>query len=436
MDRKDFDQWQKDFINCKGDKLLDLGRQGGKSEVCGADCGEYAIHNKNKQILMIAPTERQAQGLFNKTLDYLARYYPKYILKGRKAPTKHIIQLSTGCVVRCYPTGQSGTGVRFLTTDRVYMDEAARIPEEVISAVTPQLFTTGGKTILLSTPYLMKGYWYDCKINKDEAFNSFTRFKKTSKQIIDERPISKSWPEWRRKAAYEHLEKEKARLPRLIYEREYECKLTEDIQQMFPDALIKSCQTIEKGAIPFHIASNSRYLGVDVARLGGDQTVLASGLRVEDRLVMIDLEYKQFTRITETSDMIEAADKQYQYRRIYIDTGGVGGGVFDILFRKKYIKHRIVAIDNASKDLSTGKKKDTKTINKDELYANLLILMEQGRIDLLKDNELFQSLKSVQHVEDLKTGRTKIYGDNTHCAEALIRLAHCMAKKPLNVWFA
>ena len=67
------DKWQNEFLQTEGDKIVCCGRQGGKSEICGMDAGRYALNNKNKIILMIAPTERQAYALFDKTLNYIIR---------------------------------------------------------------------------------------------------------------------------------------------------------------------------------------------------------------------------------------------------------------------------------------------------------------------------------------------------------------------------
>ena len=137
------DDWQKEFIETKGDRVLCCGRQVGKSEICGIDAGEYAMKNKNKTILMIAPTERQAFSLFNKTLDYLMRNYRSFIKKGKDRPTKTKIFLNNGAKIYCLPTGLSGLGIRFLTVHKLYADEASRIPEEVWTAVTPMMLTTG-----------------------------------------------------------------------------------------------------------------------------------------------------------------------------------------------------------------------------------------------------------------------------------------------------
>ena len=66
-----------------------------------------------------------------------------------------------------------------------------------------------------------------------------------------------------------------------------------------------------------------------------------------------------------------------------------------------------------------------------DLYMNLLELMERGEIHLLDDAEIFLSLKSVQY-EYLDSGKVHIFGNDKHCADALVRAAHCSKGKSLN----
>ena len=79
--------------------------------------------------------------------------------------------------------------------------------------------------------------------------------------------------------------------------------------------------------------------------------------------------------------------------------------------------------------------KDKKTkVLKEDLYTNLLKIMELGNISLKKDLRTEMSLKSVQ--AEYHEGRLKIFGNYTHIAEALIRAAWCMKDKSLNIWIA
>ena len=106
-------------------------------------------------------------------------------------------------------------------------------------------------------------------------------------------------------------------------------------------------------------------------------------------------------------------------------------GVFDSLLSHPQTKRRVVAINNAARSLDTEGKR--KKIMKEDLYNNLLVLMEQGKIALVENNETILSLKSVQ-AEYTDTGKLKIFGNYTHITEALIRAAWCMKDKTLNIW--
>ena len=76
-----------------------------------------------------------------------------------------------------------------------------------------------------------------------------------------------------------------------------------------------------------------------------------------------------------------------------------------------------------------------KYIKKTELYVKLLSLMEKGKIDLLNDESIFQSLKSVQFVYDTDSKgkrHLKIFGNDTHITEGITRACEILRYKDLN----
>ena len=140
--------------------------------------------------------------------------------------------------------------------------------------------------------------------------------------------------------------------------------------------------------------------------------------------------------INETVSKILELDKQYKFRAIYIDDGGLGVGVFDFLLENQQTKRKIIAVNNRARPLDR-EEKHKKKILKEDLYNNLLMLMEQGKIHFLQDDEIYLSLKSVQYEYITSTGaRTtlRIFGNFTHHAESLIRAAFCSKDKTLNIW--
>ena len=420
------DKWQEEILKTEGSILLCSGRQVGKSTIIARKASNYAEQSK-KSILIISATERQADELFIKTLNYIN---PFMLMKGKNKPTKHTIKLKNGSIIRCLPTGLAGIGIRGFTIDILIADEAAFIPEEVWLAVTPMLLTTGGNIILVSTPHGKVGYFWKCY--NDENFKVFHI---KSEEVIKNREISASWSEIQREKAIEHLEREKKSMSALQYAQEYCGEFIDELRQFFPDELIKKCMTSKRRE--FIYPQKTYFLGVDVARMGEDECTFEIIDRTNRKhLIHIDsiVIKKQF--LNQVYNRILELDKQYKFKSIYIDDGGIGVGVFDYLLDNSQTKNKVVAINNRARPLDK-KEEYKKKLLKEDLYNNLLGLMERGEIELLEDDEIFRSLKSVQYEYIVTMGahtKLRIFGNYTHIAEGLIRASFCVKDKRLEVW--
>lgn len=433
-----YDKWQEDFLKTKGDKILCTGRQVGKSLICSCDAAEYAVSNpKSKPIVMIAPTERQAFALFDKTLQYLADKYPNYIRKGKDRPTKTRIKLKSGVEIYCLPVGSSGLGIRFLTIGRLYVDEASRMPEEVWAAIYPALLTTGGSIILLSTPFGAQGEFYRTWVNKDSAYESFTRFSIDSETVIRERKICGTWNKIQQEKGLEKLEQAKARMSKRQYAQEYMGEFIEDLHRVFSDALI--AQTCKLKRRPTILENRNYYLGCDIARMGEDEGTFEILEKIDKNTIEhIENIVTRKKLTTETEQRILDLDKQYDFREISIDAGAgtLGVSVFDHLLENEQTKRKVVAINNRARSYDREDKTKAKLL-KEDLYLNLVALMEQRKIKLLDDTDVIESLRSCQYEYVQKQGqptRLRIFGTYTHIAEGIIRAAWCVLGKDLSIW--
>jgi hypothetical protein len=429
-----YDKWQEDFVNCKGDKQLCSGRQVGKTETCARDCVEWAMNtNKKGIILMTAPQEFQAETLFNKTLNYLIENYPKAIKKGKDRPTKSEIKLLKGITILCKTAGTTGFGLRSLTIIRLYVDECSQMPDMAWEAIDPQSLTTGADTIYLSTPFGMQGRFWECWTNKNGAYNSFTRFSIDSEKCIRERPLSQSWTIEQREKGLQKIEQARSRMTHKQFMQEYMGQFIEDLMQWFQDELIKKIQAEHKRQT--WRSDHHYYLGVDVGGRGGDETTLeVIDCTNKKHLIQVESIVKKDYTTTMTEREILHLDLIWHFKKIYIDDGGMGVGIFDHLLEQNQTKRKIVAINNSSRSLDRDDKKKKKLL-KEDLYNNILNLMERGEIELLDDPEIFQSLKSVQF-EITEEKNLKIFGTYTHIAEGLIRAAWCVKDKSLNPFIA
>ena len=406
------DKWQKEVLQTKGHICLRSGRQVGKSTVISIKAGEYAIKHPKKTILVIAAVERQAYLIFEKILAYVYDNYKKEIKRGKDRPTKTKLKLKNGSIIHCLPVGLTGYGIRGYTIDLLIADEAAFIPDAVWTAVTPMLSVTKGDIILLSTPFGKGGYFYERF--DDPTFTSFHVSSEECDRITDE-----------------FLAQERKTMTKLQYAQEYLGEFIDELRQFFSTKLINQTMTLGEEAEGFKIGEF--YLGVDVARLGGDEnSFVIVKKKSNESFELIRVETTEMKRTTDTMGKIIKLNKDYHFKQIYIDDAGVGGGVFDYLLEHIETKRKVVSINNARKPIEKDKKR-RKKILKEDLYDNLLKLMESKQIRFIKSPELLRSLSSIQY-EYTSEGNLKIFGKYSHIAEGAIRAAWCSKDKSLNIW--
>lgn len=135
-------------------------------------------------------------------------------------------------------------------------------------------------------------------------------------------------------------------------------------------------------------------VGVDVARMGSDRTVLwkRKGFKTTD--------YKVYThkRTTEVSDLIEDFVNNNTKTEIRVDDTGVGGGVTDILIRRGY---NIIPINFGGEP--ADKDRYTNVISEAWFYLKNII----KEIELPEDRDLLMELSTREWKQDPR-GRRKI----------------------------
>lgn len=409
-------------MKADGNLCICSGRQVGKSQIIAIKAAEFIVQHPKKKVLIISVTEDQAEMMLQKIVLYLSEHYKKLICKGSKKPTKHKVELFNGSWVVTKAVGQYGTGVLGMTVDVVVPDEAAYLPEAIWTSITPMLLTTGGVMWLLSTPNARQGFFYQTYTDPSMGFKTFH---------VNSEEVANLRPEPMRSMMLQHLAREKERMSSLEYSQQYLAQFLDELNQMFPDDLINKVQTGVRDSV---VNDGDFYLGVDVARLGGDETTFEVFEKRDDKLIQRDNIIHTMTLTTQTVDKIKELDNIYKFKKIYIDDGGLGVAVFDQLLIDDDTKRRVVAINNASRAVEYDDKR-TKKLLKEDLYFNLKRLMEKDQIVLLKDQEIFNSLKSIIFESDLVKNNTRIYGRYSHVTEGIIRAAWCMRDKSLNLYF-
>lgn len=418
-----WDGWQEEVLSEEGNFVACCGRQVGKSEVVSFKAARFILDHPKKRVLIISVTEDQAELMLNRILGWLFELDKKAVAKGSKKPTKHRIELLNGSWVVTKAAGATAAGVRGLTVDVVIIDEAAFCPDVIFAVLSPMLLTTGGVMWLLSTPNAKEGYFWDAYSRSEMGFRTFH---------VSSEEVAEARPEPLRSVMLAHLERERVRMTKLEYAQNYLGLFLEELAQLFPDDLIRSRQILQRPVV--RSPGGRFFLGCDVARFGGDEITYSVLERVGKRYLQREQLVYTHKALTDTIMRIQDLHKAYGFKGVYIDGAGLGAGIVDyFLSTPSPLTHRVVSIENATRSTSPDSTR-TRRILKEDLYLNLLRMMEAGEIDLLDDPAIFTSLKSIVVERDVESQKVFIRGAYSHIAESLIRAAWSNHSERLELW--
>ena len=433
------DDWQKEVLNYKGDLLLCTGRRIGKTLILAQKAVETMV-KYSKKIVVVSLTEDQAMIILEMAKAYAMERYPKLIGKRDYKPklrefTLMINKKPVKMISR--PVGNTGDASRGFEGGVLIVDEAARMPKTFWIAAKPILLTQAGEIWMASTLWGRKGYFWE---RFNEAYNlkrpdaRFKVFCYTTEEVMENRKISEVWTKQQREGALRILAYDKEEMSQAEYAQEYLAVAHENMRQYFSDEIIESACVLDKTKVRTNkFGINS--LGVDVARMGGDE-IAYEGLelfkdkkRLEQRENIIETK----KRTTEVTMKILELYKKYLHAGIYVDSAGVGAGVFDQLLMIQGVKRKVRGIENAAKTIDPSKKKKRRIL-KDDLMENLLWLLENKKILLFNDDKIKNSLRSIQVEFNENTGNTKFIGKDSHIVEGLTRAAWIIKDKVIKLW--
>jgi hypothetical protein len=414
-----WDKWQKEVLDHEGNITLRTGRQVGKSEVVSAKAVKFAFDHPGTTILIIAASQRQSSLLFEKVKANIDRkseedgedYYVE-------PPTLTKILLSNKSRIYSLPAGRTGYFIRGFTIDLLIADEAAYIPETVWTAVIPMLAVSRklrglGTLILLSTPFGKGGFFYDSFADPD--FRAFHISSEDCSRI-----------------PRDFLAKEKRRMTKQEYRQEYLGEFTDEWNQLFKTELVKKQMTfIGWDFNSEYNTARKYYLGVDIARYGGDENAFVVVEVRKSRLRVVQCSVTDRVSTLDTIGRVKALDRNFHFNRIFVDDSGVGGAVTDVL--QESLGRKVFGINNSAKRLEVQGEEKKKGILKQDLYSNAINLLETGRLELISDMKLLKSLKSITF-EYTQEGNLKIFGTYSHLAEAMVRACWCTKEMGLRLY--
>jgi hypothetical protein len=180
-----------------------------------------ALYHPGSLILCLAPALRQSQELFGKVLGFY-RDLARPILA--QAERKLSLELENESRIVTLP-GTEKTVRGFSGVDLIIVDEAARVADELYYAVRPMLAVSGGRLLMLSTPFGKRGEFH-------EEWTKGTGWERYEVPASECPRISR-----------EFLEEERRALPARVYRQEYECSFEEVDDAVFAYDLIEEAIT-------------------------------------------------------------------------------------------------------------------------------------------------------------------------------------------------
>jgi hypothetical protein len=208
------DPWQLDLLRSGARQMILLcSRQAGKSTVSAVVAVHEAVYRPPALVLLLSPSLRQSQELYRKV-----RFIYGALGGGTARPAEESalrLELCNGSRIVCLP-GKEATIRGYSGVALLIIDEASRVPDELYQAMRPMLAVSGGRLILLSTPFGKRGFFYR---EWSEGGADWHRTSVTADQVPR---ISTVW-----------LEAERAAIGDWWYRQEYGCVFVDAIDSYF-----------------------------------------------------------------------------------------------------------------------------------------------------------------------------------------------------------
>src|SRR5215207_629006 len=219
------DEWQRRLLGSDAPQvLINCGRQTGKSTIAAVLALHGALISPGALVLILAPAERQAKELFAKVTAF-------YRSLGYVIPTESYrklgMELKNGSRIEALP-GTEKTVRGFSAVDLLIVDEASRVEDELYHAVRPMLAVSGGRLMMLSTPFGKRGEFYEAWEN---GANAWERYEVRASECP--------------RISAEFLASERRAMPERVFRQEFLCEFTETDDQVFSHDLVMGALTDE-----------------------------------------------------------------------------------------------------------------------------------------------------------------------------------------------
>lgn len=299
-------------------KVAACGRRWGKTEAAAIDVATYAIAHRGSVQIIVAPTYDQSKLISNAVEGFL--YSNPEIRAGLRVTRSPYPDLRyRGSRIMARTADDDGRNLRGHSADRVIVDEAAFVRDEVVEEVIgPMLADRNGRLVMISTPF-GKNHFYRAFIGGQDGGESG-------------RIRSYRFPSWANPhISREYIEFQRTVLTERQFKVEYEAEFADDQNSVFPWADIQAAIVGEA----FDSCSDSfvRVAGIDWARYSDYTAVVVLEIAVLDYRPYRVLKLDRFNRMDWHAQVERVAEllSRYGVVEIAADQTSAGDPVLEIL---------------------------------------------------------------------------------------------------------
>lgn len=350
-------------------KVLACGRRWGKTEACAAQIVATMMEAAPTRHLILAPTIDQARLLFDRTLDLLDRWCEAggCEIRARVVRTPYP-KLTFGPHRLAARSGHLGRALRGNEATHIVVDEAAYVPEELVTEVAmPMLATTDGLLTLIGTPNGRNHFWRFFEMGARGEHGVWSR----------------AAPSWESPfVSQSYLDVQRDLISERAFRIEYGAEFLDSAGRVFKTEAVEACMVARLPRDP----EPPFVVGVDWARYGDFTTVVVlDGSREDAQLVAAE----RFHGMSWADQVarVAALVRSLGPCRVLCDATGVGDPAIEML------RAEVGGAHIAGLVFTPGEKA--------ALIDGLVWMFERGALRMEPNPEL---LRELQHFEAKPTG--------------------------------
>ena len=377
-------KYQEDVLRDSSKRIIICaGRQVGKSTIIAIKALHFALCNPRTTTLIVSATLRQSMIMFDKIVDLIENN--KILANSVKYRSRTRIRFSNGSWIIALPCGRTGSTLRGYTAHLIIFDEAAFMPEEVITNVAlPMVATTNGSVWMLSTPWETDHIFYKIWAS-GESWSKY-HFPSSINPLITK----------------QFLDEQRYLIGEERFRIEYEAEFIEEGNSYFPMKLLRNCIGDVDGV------SGSHFAGYDP---GGKASKAALVIVCKsNKYYVVDWIFKHSDNYTTMNVEVAEKCRKYGVSALRVDQTGIGQPIIEHLRELNLPAEGVVLTEKA----------------KEEILSNLRLLVERGEIVFPNSPELLNSLNCVTYERTRSGGykfgkRSGTYDDLAYALALAVR---------------